>query len=57
VSKTSNAVDILYARYKPKCKNGHEWSRATIYINKTSGARVCRTCRAESQKRCRRREG
>lgn len=29
------------------CQNGHVYIKETLYINKTSGQRVCRICRAE----------
>lgn len=35
----------------PKCKNGHPWKPETTYINKTSGARICKPCRQASQRR------
>ncbi len=43
----------LVPNYRGHCKNGHEWSEKTAYTNKTSGSRICRACRADSQKRSR----
>jgi hypothetical protein len=38
-------------RVKTHCPQGHPYAGANLYINKTSGARVCRTCTNEKQRR------
>ena len=39
--------EVLRKGFRTHCPRGHEYTEENTYINKTSGERVCRTCRRQ----------
>lgn len=48
---TRRGIGGWNTRAKTHCPQGHPYSGANLYINPTSGARVCRTCNNEKARR------
>jgi len=55
VSHAENMRRGQWAR-QTACQNGHKYTQETLYINKTSGQRTCRICRAEYNRQYRLRQ-